>query len=227
MTPALRRTEPRIGALGVAALASAVVAMLMLAWGAWRLGSAAISASAAASPVEMGDLRGPDLATAQARIDGRSLFFIPSAPPPPPPPPRAESDEPSAPPPPPPPPSRYGGPGVIALINDTVWFEGGQRLAPGESGGGVRVIAVDAPWSARVHWEGVEFDVALFPHDEVVYPGGISFRGDGASDAPDAPSPGEAELEPVGDATGAAPGSDQHEESQRADRGADAEGTSR
>src|SRR5690606_29540185 len=113
--------------------------------------------------VEAPGSRGPDLVVAQARIDGRSLFFVPSAPPPPPPPPPppVARDDTPPPPPPPPPPAQYGGPQIVALINDTVWLAGGDRVAPGESAQGVQVISVDAPWSATVQWSGVEFDVDL------------------------------------------------------------------
>jgi len=215
-----------LSALGAAALIASAGAAVAVAWGAVRLGSAAITARAAAGEVAAPDARGPDLAMAQARIDGRSLFFVPSAPPPPPPPAVAEADRPPpAPPPPPPPPARYGGPQIVALINDTVWFAGGEKVAAGESGGGVRVIAVDAPWSAKVEWSGVEFEVDLFARDSVVYPDGLTWRrpGEGA-----AGSQGAAQVE-SGD--GESPGqSGQSGESDRAARrGADAEaeGTSR
>lgn len=92
---------------------------------------------------------------------GRSMFFIPFAPPPPPPPPPPPR-EPSPPPPPPPPPSRYGGPKVVAMLGDAVWFESGEIVATGDEADGVRVIAVSPPWSARLEWKGVEFDVPLF-----------------------------------------------------------------
>ena len=205
--------------MGIAALVAAAGAAVAVAWGAMRLGDAAIVARAAAGDAASPDSREPDLAQAQARVDGRSLFFVPSAPPPPPPPRVAEEDRPAPAPPPPPPPSRYEGPQIVALINDTVWLAGGDQLAPGESAQGVRVIAVDAPWSARVEWGGVEFDVSLFARDSVVYPDGVAYRRAGAA------SEGEAAMESGGDAS---PG--QPEQSERAAHRADdpdTEGTSR
>jgi hypothetical protein len=228
--PAREAVGRRIGALSAAALVAAAGAVVALGWGAARLGSAAITAGAAAGDVASPDARGPDLAMAQARIDGRSLLFIPSAPPPPPPPRVAEADRPPpAPPPPPPPPSRYGGPQVVALINDTVWFAGGEKVAAGESGAGVRVIAVNAPWSARVEWSGVEFDVDLFARDQVVYPDGVTWRRPG--EAP-AESQGaervDAQAESVGDEPPGQSGqSGQSERAARRGDDAETEGTIR
>lgn len=100
---------------------------------------------------------------------GRSLFLIP-------PPPAAEEpevveSEPEA------PvvlaPSRYAGPGIIAMVFDTVWFEDGTKLSleePEHTGEDLELVSVDAPWSARVRWRGAEFDVTLFRRDSIVYP---------------------------------------------------------
>lgn len=99
--------------------------------------------------------------THEASAIGRSMFFIPMAPPPPPPPPPPPRESPP-PPPPPPPPSRYGGPKIIAMLEQSVWFDNGQIVAIGDEAGGVRVIDLNPPWSARLEWSGVEFDVPLF-----------------------------------------------------------------
>ncbi len=104
------------------------------------------------------------------QVDGRSLFFIPSAPPPPPPPPPPPRSD--GPPPPPPPPARYGGPTIIAMLNDAVWFDNGVKLEVGESSesDSVKVVRLNAPWSAVVEWRGIEFTVDLFKKDAVVAP---------------------------------------------------------
>lgn len=100
-----------------------------------------------------------------AQFDGRSLFFVPSPPAPPPVDPPRETGPTT-----PPPPTRYGGPSLIALVNDTAWFSDGRRLAAGgDKDGTLRVIRIDAPWNALVEWQGVEFTVSLFDRDQVVW----------------------------------------------------------
>lgn len=100
-----------------------------------------------------------------AQIDGRTMFFTPDAPPPPPP--QVTEREPEAPRP-DPAPSRYGGPAIVGMMFDSVWFSNEMRLQVGESGSGVRVISMDAPWSARLEWRDVEFDVPFMERDQVV-----------------------------------------------------------
>jgi hypothetical protein len=101
------------------------------------------------------------------QIDGRSLFFIPSEPSKPPPPPPTKPDE--GPPPPPPPPSKYGGRPIMGMYAGSVWFDDGKWLKLGDtSPDGVKLLRLDAPWSAHVEWKGVEFDVPLFERDKVV-----------------------------------------------------------
>jgi hypothetical protein len=109
-----------------------------------------------------------------AAIKGRSLFFIP--------PPKARArppevaKEPEKPkdPPPPPRPTRYGGPSIQAVVNGTVWFADGKRVAVGETHGSgsssVQVVAADTPFGIKLRWEGVEFEVPLFERDGVIYP---------------------------------------------------------
>jgi len=103
-----------------------------------------------------------------ARINGRSLFFVPAEPPPAPPPQIARDDEqPSA----PPPPSRYAGPSLIAMINGAAWFSDGTKLAPSdEADDDLRVVRLEPPWEAIVEWKGVEFTVSLFKRDQIVLP---------------------------------------------------------
>jgi len=97
-----------------------------------------------------------------AQVGGRSLFYTPPAPseedaepvevaeedgP--------EEDEPK--------PRRYGGPDVMGVVNGAVVFKGGDVVRLGDERDGVRVVDVDgSPWSVRLEWRGVEFDVPLF-----------------------------------------------------------------
>ena len=50
----------------------------------------------------------------------------------------------------------------MGFDGDRVWFVNDQRLAAGEEAGGVRVISVSAPWSARLAYSGWEGDVTIF-----------------------------------------------------------------
>jgi hypothetical protein len=125
-----------------------------------------------------------------ARIDGRSLFFVPAEPPPPPPPAVARDDSPPGP---PPPPSTYRGPGLVAMINGVAWFSDGTRLAPAdEADGDLRVVRLVPPWEAVVEWRGAEFTVSLFERDRVVLPDREpASAGRDAGDEPLALSPAE------------------------------------
>lgn len=111
-----------------------------------------------------------------AQLDGRSPFFVPSPPPPPPPPVVAPPPPPPvSPPAPPPPPSTYGGPGVIAVVNDQVLFADKRWVPVGEGADDdLVVLEATAPWSIRVRWKGIEFDVPLLARDKVVLPEGVS-----------------------------------------------------
>lgn len=121
-----------------------------------------------AAAVPMGDVT----ARHRAQLDGRSPFFVPGAPPPPPPP--SPPPPPPAPPPPPPapppPPSSYGGPDVVAVVHDRVLFKDKDWLAVGEQDGDLEVLESLAPWSIKVKWKGVAFDVPLLTRDEIVIP---------------------------------------------------------
>jgi hypothetical protein len=88
-----------------------------------------------------------------AQLAGRTMFHTP---------PKTGEEEP-APAGPPPKPTRYGGPEIIALIGDAVWFKDGQVLRVGEQGDDeLEVVEPRGPWSAVLRWRGVEFDVPLF-----------------------------------------------------------------
>ncbi len=105
-----------------------------------------------------------DLATYRERFEGRSLFFRPPAPAvKPAPKPRSENKT-EAPPTPPPIPMTYGGPAVIAVIGDQVWFKSKDnlKLRVGEEGAGVKVLASNPPWTVKLAYAGGEYDVPVF-----------------------------------------------------------------
>lgn len=71
-------------------------------------------------------------------------------------------------PPPPPTPTRYSGPAIIGMVSDSVFFADGKRLSVGSpSDGGLAVVSVDPPWSAKLRYNGAEFTVNLFERDPV------------------------------------------------------------
>src|ERR1043165_1118131 len=105
------------------------------------------------------------------QFNGRSVFFVPSAPP------KKEEPKPEPiedkpkPDPTPPKPATYGGPKLIAMINGVAWFDDGKKLTVADDAKDeLKVKEVIAPWSAVVDWKGVEFKVSLFDRDNVVYP---------------------------------------------------------
>ncbi len=167
-----RAAWARLGAPGKAALAllvGGVAATGATVPGLVRalLAPSAQGESAAGSDAQRVEQHGAAFDKQIAQIDGRSLFLVPG-------PPKAAAPEPepevpAGPPPPPPKPTSYGGPGIIAMINGTVWFENGKRLSEGSPAeDDVRVVAIKAPWEVRLEWKGVEFDVKFFPRDTVV-----------------------------------------------------------
>ena len=104
-----------------------------------------------------------DLATYRERFEGRSLFFRPPAPARPAPK-RTSEKKPDATPLPPPIPTTYGGPVVIAVIGDQVWFKSKDnlKLRVGEEGAGVKVLASNPPWTVKLAYAGGEYDVPVF-----------------------------------------------------------------
>lgn len=91
-----------------------------------------------------------------AQVKGRSLFYVPPAPQ------ASAAAEPVDTDKPPPPPSTYGGPSVVAMLSDVVWFSNGRKLKVGEKHDDLEVVALAPPWSSRLKWKGVEFDVGFF-----------------------------------------------------------------
>lgn len=163
------------GAMGVLGLAGRIILLPILGAVAVTVGSSidffrafAVPSAGSAAAVQPRD-RSAEMDQRIAQFGGRSLFFRP-APPPAPPPPIADR-----PPPvedrPPPPPTRYAGPAIIAMINESVWFADGRRLSVGaEAERGLRVVHVEPPWRATVEWSGQEFTVNFFDQDKVVLP---------------------------------------------------------
>ncbi len=138
------------------------------------------------------------------QLMGRSMYFLPPKPPPerkPPPP--APPAPPKKDPGPPPPPSRYGGPKIIAMMGDTVWFEG-ARVSVGEEHDGAKVISTAPPWSAKIEWKEVEFDVELFARTtpDFLVPREPDPDATPASpgDLPDDPAPSDPDETSTGDA---------------------------
>lgn len=129
-----------------------------------------------------------------AQFGGRSLFVLPV-------PPRVPDPEPvvsNSPDRPSPPPSSYGGPSIVAMLSDLVWFSGGRRLKVGEKSDDIEVIALHPPWEAKLKWKDVEFTVGLFERNKLVKPpdgkpaGAISPEAQAAPDPPPRPQPQEA-----------------------------------
>ena len=123
------------------------------------------------------------------QLDGRSLFYEPSAP-------GTEGevaveeqpeDNPDA-----PAPTRYDGPAITAAVLDTVWFSDGQRVKVGEGKkGDLEVVSTNTPWDIRVRWRGTEFTVPFFERDKVIFKdrGPTSSAAKGAVAARPEPSP--------------------------------------
>lgn len=158
----------RANRLGFAVLAVVLATFVFAAWIAYPVVALALSSSSAAAADEetaSTDRFAANLDIHTARFDGRYLFF---GPPPPRPEPRPivreEPDDR-----PPPPPATYGGPRIVAMFADEVWFADGRRLrAGGDEDGSLRVISLDSPWSAEIEWRGVPFTVDFFTRDKVV-----------------------------------------------------------
>ncbi len=147
-----------------------------------------------------------NLATYRDRFEGRSPFFRPPAPAPPPPPQTSEK-KPDAPPPPPTIPKTYGGPVVIAVIGDQVWFKSKDnlKLRVGEEASGVKVLASNPPWIVKLAYAGGEYDVRVFKNYQTEFSSnplterptpGIVFAE--TSDRP-VKAPGQVERKPSGD----------------------------
>lgn len=59
----------------------------------------------------------------------------------------------------------------MGVINDTVLFDNKSMLSVGDtSNEELQVLEATAPWSIRVLWKGIEFDVPLMERDRIVLP---------------------------------------------------------
>lgn len=162
-----------IGLLGWLALGMLGLAILVGVRSAVPLASVALQGAAGSVSGEMtaqADRRIAQFVEASSReadrFANRSVFFVPPAPVPPPPPlppPREPVVEVEREPVAPPPPSRYGGPKIAYVWDDRVVFENDMTLTVGGEGqSGVEVLSTDLPWSVKLRWREVEFDVQLF-----------------------------------------------------------------
>lgn len=143
--------------LGVLTLAAVVFTVVVLAFVLWPLIDLRVNppppVAGEAPAIESSEFE-DGLDGYLAQIDGRSPFHKPL-----PPEPKTEVAQPEG-----PRPTRYGGPAIVAMINNAVWFSDGQRLKASEASpsGSLKVIELRAPWSARIAWNGGEFDVDFF-----------------------------------------------------------------
>lgn len=160
-----RQLVRRLGPLGLFAVLASMGTLVLLCIGASRVARAAM-----VWPSEPGAREADEKERAErfaaafdgrlAQFRGRSMFFLPPEPPPPPPPPSEPTEHGSGP---QSKPTSYAGPAIIAMVNDTVWFDDGRRLDLGEDdAAGLVVMSINPPWSARLRWNGVEFEVPLF-----------------------------------------------------------------
>ncbi|MCK4871984.1 MAG: hypothetical protein KAS72_04585 [Phycisphaerales bacterium] len=164
------RTLPTAGKIAalfaLVTIAFAVVRLANLAGELWSVpragdGSAATDEQGAASYEA-------SLDRYAAMSDGRTLFLKPARPRTTRAPvrPRVTSDEPedsSV-------PSSYGGPNIIAMVGNEVWFDDDTRISAGEALGDLEVVSVRTPWSAHLRWRGGEFEATLFDRSESAIP---------------------------------------------------------
>lgn len=210
---AWQRAWREAGKGGVACVVLVLLALVVCAPFAWRFARAwfmpAPSAFAAKDDTKE---RAQQYAAAfepyVKQLDGRSLFYEPSAP-------GSEGEvavepeeeiDPSQ-----PAPTRYDGPAIQAVVLDSVWFADGQRVKAGAGKvGDMEVVSTNAPWDVKVRWRGTEFTVPFFERDKVIFKAAKGAGGAGGSGADDASPPAAAATtEPVPEAPAASPPADQ------------------
>jgi hypothetical protein len=200
---ALTSAYRRLGVRGRWAVLMTLLALSACGWWGWRLVSAAMlpsgtSASLASNEKERMEALAKEFSRQVSQFDGRTVFYVPA----PPTPVATEEEKPEAEPDKTPPaPSTYGGPGIIAMINDSIWFDDGKRLTVGESEGDVKVVRVRAPWEADIAYKGVEFTVKFFERDKVVLAKGAEGSAAGSSGGSGAASPEVSGAEKKAEAT--------------------------
>ncbi len=67
-------------------------------------------------------------------------------------------------------PTTYGGPKIIAMVGEQVWFDDDTRLSVGENSGSLEVVSVRSPWTARLRWRGEVFTERLFDREGSAIP---------------------------------------------------------
>ncbi|MCK6475512.1 MAG: hypothetical protein L6Q35_01630 [Phycisphaerales bacterium] len=164
-----RAVYERLGVRGRVALVVGLLAAVALVWWlstliwAMLLPAASTASAQADEKRRLAELE-EKFAQQIAQFNGRTVFYVPA---PPQDEPKAEEgpaddDGPA------PPPATYGGPSIIATVNDTLWFNDGTRVKVGEKSGEVKVVSLRAPWEATLEWRGKEFVVPFFERDGVV-----------------------------------------------------------
>jgi hypothetical protein len=147
-------------------------------------------------------------ALSQKRFDGRSMYALPPAPRPAPPPgpPPGPPAPPPPPPGPPPPPASYTGPAPTAIVGNEVMF-GELRIPIGETKNGIKVLAIDAPYTVKLGYSRGEYTVPLWPRiDERFLRGAVALaRASGITEATGSTATGGAATTGAADAS-AAPG---------------------
>ncbi len=104
------------------------------------------------------------------QFNGRTMFFTPAKPPPA----RVErapvvDSEPRI----DPPPARYGGPSIVGMANDTIWFSDKRHMTVGgEAVGDLRVVSTNGAWQVMVEWKGIAFEVPFLTRDGLILPPG-------------------------------------------------------
>jgi hypothetical protein len=166
-----------MSARGWVALGTGAVALTVIALTAAPVVRAVFISSGAHAPETVHKeeaLRFREAATKKylAQINGRSLFYIP---PPPAPAPRPRVDPPpvvKVDPPKPLPPSRYGGPAIMGMVNNAVWFTDGTQMRVGDPvKSDLSVVDLsNAPWTAKLRWKEIDFDVTFIERDGVIHP---------------------------------------------------------
>lgn len=146
----------RLGVVAVAVLGATLIVLLLQALPLLRLpgSSAQPEAPRALDPQKAAEKFDQSITSYLAQFEGRSPFYLPLKNPkieeP------VEDVRPVA--------TRYAGPRIVAMINNAVWFANGERVEVGktDSRGEIKVLSINAPWSAKLRWQGGEFTVDFF-----------------------------------------------------------------
>lgn len=165
---AVKNSYRTLGPPGWAAVIIGAIGLCVALWSLYRFAGTLLGPSPSPNPIGSATKENSAQHAAAfdkytAQFNGRSLFFVPAAP---------NTDEPEvvaeepavA-----PKPTTYAGPAIIAMVNDTAWFDNGLRVKVGDAQDGVGVIELNPPWNAKLSWREVEFTVSFFEKDRVVF----------------------------------------------------------